>query len=66
MSNKSITIKAMFNHYLRNFPPIIADQAEKFDQLVNYFFPDILKTFLVDISEAELGNSPDEGPTIED
>ena len=46
MNNKLITLKSIFNHYLNNLPNILSDSAQKFDQMVNYFFPDILEQFL--------------------
>lgn len=46
MNDKLVSEKAIFNHYVRNFPPILSDLAPKFDQLVNLFFPDILDQFL--------------------
>ena len=34
------------NHCLANFPKILADQSRKFDQMVNYFFPDVIDEFM--------------------
>ena len=42
MSNKSITPKAILNQYIRNFPLILSDKKARFDQLLNYFIPDVL------------------------
>ena len=31
------------NQYIKNFPPILSDKKPRFDQLINYFMPDVLK-----------------------
>ena len=46
MDDGLVSEKALFNHYTRNLPPILSDLAPQFDQLVNYFFPDLLEQFL--------------------
>ena len=62
MDDRLVSEKAVFNHYMRNLPPILSDLAAKFDKLVNYFFPDILHEFLrdkppVDSADAGLAES---------
>ena len=50
MTCKSLNIKAMFNHYINNLPTILSDQAVKFDQMVNYFFPELLDKYLSNVN----------------
>jgi len=57
---KQVSSKSVFNHFMRNFPPILSDLVQKFDQLVNYFFPDILEKFLW-VDSADSLDSPSEG-----
>ena len=55
MNNKQVSTKSIFNHFMRNFPAILSDLVQKFDQLVNFFFPDILEKFLRVDSADSLG-----------
>jgi dynein heavy chain len=50
MADKLVSTKALFNNYVNNLPHILSDLAWKLDQMVVYFFPDLLEQFLGDES----------------
>lgn len=44
MNEQDVDVKGIINHYINNLPPVLSDQAVKFDQLANFFLPDILES----------------------
>lgn len=48
IDSSMIQIKSLLNQFCNNLPAILKDQAQKFDQMVNYFFPEIIQNFLGD------------------
>ena len=65
MNNKSITVKSIFNHYMRNFPAILSDLVKKFDELVNYFFPEILEKFFITDCNDSLDSSAGDNSNLQ-